>query len=377
MSQGEQIHQVNHDFGDDVSNMLYEASKITWENRPGAVHELHPSFSGLRVIHKDYIPRDSHLGSGSDGIGTKVEVAERLKDHSTIAHDLFAMACDDAVIRGAAPIAMNTVLDVNKLVDNDVLTKNALQQIGEGYVSAAKAAGVVILNGETAELGDRIGGYGPFNYNWCGTVQWFILDERLLTGHKVEPGDALIGLAETGFRSNGITKVRTAMLENYGPEWHDQVEPSLSIRSLGELVIKPSIIYSALVSEMHGGHDLENEPKVSLHGAAHITGGGQPGKIGRMLEPSGHGAYIDNPIEPPAVMRHVQGLIDLSDEEAYQNWHMGPGMVLAVPESEAAEVELLAANRNILAQRIGTVREEPGITIANRGVQAREEFLHF
>src|SRR5690606_13263125 len=112
------IQDVNIELGDNVSRMLYEASKISWENRPGAVVEMHPSFSGWRALRPDLKPSDCYEGMGSDGIGTKVEIAERLADHSTIAHDLFAMACDDAVVRGAEPIAINTVLDVNQLLDN-------------------------------------------------------------------------------------------------------------------------------------------------------------------------------------------------------------------------------------------------------------------
>lgn len=100
------VDNVNIALGDDVSKMLYNAAKQTYGNRPGAVVEFHPSFSGFRAIHPHYKPRNCFEVLGSDGIGTKPEVAERLQDHSTIAHNLFAMVCDDAVVRGAEPIAI-------------------------------------------------------------------------------------------------------------------------------------------------------------------------------------------------------------------------------------------------------------------------------
>ena len=369
------ISDVNIEFGDDVSRMLYEAAKQTYENRPGAVVEMHQSFSGLRALRPDYKPADCFESMGSDGIGTKVEIAERLEDHSTVAFDLLAMACDDAVVRGAEPIAINTVLDVNKLLENDVLTSTALKQMALGYVAASKAAGVVILNGETAELGDRINGYGRFNYNWCATVLWYAQKDRLLTGHQIEPGDVLVGLTEKGFRSNGITDVRKGLLEAYGPNWHNEIMSELGSVSLGRLVQEPSTIYSKLITELTGGYDIGKHPKAKVSGVASITGGGQPSKLARMLEPSGYGALIDDPISPPKIMKHVQGLRGFSDKEAYGKWHMGPGMIVATPEPLLVTNE--AKKQGVEAKMIGAVTAEPTIRIKNQGAIQEDEYLKF
>jgi phosphoribosylformylglycinamidine cyclo-ligase len=371
----EQIHDVNIQLGDDTSQMLYEAAKLSWENRPGAVVEMHPSFSGLRALHPDYKPTDCFESMGSDGIGTKVEIAERLKDHSTIAFDLFAMSCDDAVVRGAEPIAINTVLDVNKLTENDKLTSKAIKEIAYGYIAASKEAGVVILNGEVAELGDRVSGYGKFNYNWCATVLWYAQKDRLLTGHKIKPGQTVIGLAEQGFRSNGITDVRAAMAEQYGPEWHNTLVKSLGNLTLGKLVQRPSIIYSKLITELTGGFDINKEPLADITGVAHITGGGLPSKLGRMLEPSGHGVYIDSPQDPPEIMLHAQELRNFSDKKAYGKWHMGTGMVLVTSEPE--KVLMHCNEKDFIAQKIGEVTDKPTISVKNMGAQKQENFLIF
>lgn len=372
----EAIQDVNIALGDDVSKMLYEASKLTHENRPGLLVEFHESFSGLRAIPAGVLKDigNMYINLAFDGVGTKVEVAERLDDHSVVAHDLFAMVCDDAVVRGAESVAIGSILDVRHLND-DEHTRTAVGQLARGYVEAAKAAGVVVVNGEVAELGDRVNGYGDFNYNWGATVLWFAHKERILTGHQIKAGDILVGLAEHGFRSNGITDVRKAMLEHYGPDWQHIVVSELGELSLGKLVQKPSIIYSRFVSDLTGGYDIDKEPKAKVSGVAHITGGGQPSKLGRMLEPSGLGVRITDPIEPPEIMLKVQKLRGFSDKEAYGKWHMGSGMVIATPEPEKVLAE--AENYGLQAQAIGEVTDEPGLRIRNRGSQQSEEWLTF
>lgn len=377
MSEQRQIIQdVNIAFGDDVSRMLYEASKATHENRPGLLTELHESFSGFRAIPLATFknPEDLYVNMAFDGVGTKVEIAERLDDHSVVAHDLFAMVCDDAVVRGAEPIAIGSILDVRQLED-DEHTRDAFTQLSEGYVEAARLAGVVVVNGEVAELGDRVGGHGAFNYNWGATALWVAHKDRVLTGHQIRPGDRLVGFAEHGFRSNGITDVRKAMLEWHGPNWQNEVVRGLGDASLGKLVQKPSTIYTRTVTDLTGGYDIEKDPKGKLTGVAHITGGGQPSKLGRMLEPSGLGALIDDPIDPPDVMLHVQELRNFDDEKAYGKWHMGPGMVVASPEPE--KVLEVAEAHGIDAKVIGRVTQEAGVVIKNRGARRQQPWLYF
>lgn len=366
------IQDVNIELGDDVSRALYEASKQTHDNRPGLLVEFHESFSGLRAIPASALtdPANMYFNMAFDGVGTKVEVAERLDDHSSVAFDLFAMVCDDAVVRGAEPVAIGSILDVRQLNDTDH-TRQAIQQLALGYIAAAEAAKVVVVNGEVAELGDRIGGHGDFNYNWGAAVIWFAHKERLLTGHEIKPGDSLIGLPEYGFRSNGITDVRKGLFGAYGPNWHDQIVPELGDISLGRLVQTPSTIYSATITDLTGGYDISREEKARLTGVAHITGGGQPSKLGRMLEPSGLGATIDNPIAPPPIMTHVQAVREFDDRTAYGKWHMGLGMVISTPEPDKVLAHVEGA------QIIGEVTEESGIRIKNMGAVQDEEWLEF
>lgn len=372
------IQDVNIELGDDASKMLYEASKHTHANRPGLVREAHESFSGFRSIplgqFKDRDFENLEINLGFDGVGTKVEIAERMDDHSTVAHDLFAMVCDDAVVRGAEPLAIGTILDVRQLDDTEH-TREALRQLAYGYVAAAGLARVAVVNGEVAELGDRVGGFGTFNYNWGAAILWMAHKDRILTGHQVQSGDALVGLAEHGFRSNGITDVRKAMLEKYGDDWQSKIDRSLGDVTLGKLVQAPSIIYSGFMSELTGGYDIHKQPLAKVTGVAHITGGGQPSKLGRLLEPSGLGVEVSNPNTPPDIMLKMQEIRGFDDRTAYGKWHMGPGMVLATSEPE--KVLEAADAYGVVAQEIGVVTDNPGIRIRNQGAGSDNKWLEF
>lgn len=372
------IQDVNIELGDDASKMLYAASKHTHANRPGLVREAHESFSGFRSIplsqFKDKDFENLEINLGFDGVGTKVEIAERMDDHSTVAHDLFAMVCDDAVVRGAEPLAIGTILDVRQLDDTEH-TREALRQLAYGYVAAAGLARVAVVNGEVAELGDRVGGFGTFNYNWGAAILWMAHKDRILTGHQVQSGDALVGLAEHGFRSNGITDVRKAMLEKYGDDWQSKIDRSLGDVTLGKLVQAPSIIYSGFMSELTGGYDITKRPLAAVSGVAHITGGGQPSKLGRLLEPSGLGVEISNPNTPPDIMLKMQEIRGFDDKTAYGKWHMGPGMVIATSEPE--KVLEAAEAYGVAAQEIGAVTDNPGIRIRNQGAGSDSEWLEF
>lgn len=357
---------VDIELGDDASRVLYEAAKLTWDNRAGRlgeVVEIFPDFSGLRAIYVGGLPDDAYMNLGFDGVGTKMEIGERLGKHDTVAYDLFAMVCDDAVVRGAEPVIVGSLLDVRSLGENGESYLNFVKQLGVGYVNAAKAANVAVVNGEVAELGARVNGYGPFNYNWGAGLVWFARQSRMFTGNEIQEGDALVGLREEGPRSNGLSLIRRIMVDKHGEGWHEE---SYDGDNLAEVTLTPSTIYSGAVVDMFGGFD--GEPKTEIHGVAHITGGGLPGKLGRVLKPSGLGAYVDNPFEPPKLMVYCQEAGGVTDEEAYKTWNMGQGMVVATPKPD--DVILIAGEHEIDAQVVGTVTSQPGVRVWNRGLNS-------
>ncbi len=361
---------VNIELGDDASKILYKAAKLTFDNRKGNIGEIivpFDDFSGVRAINIGNLPEGSLMCIGFDGVGTKVEIAQRMNNHKTIAFDLFAMVCDDAIVRGAEPVLIGSVLDVNSLGKENESHIEQLKQLAEGYVKAADAANVAVINGELAELGDGVGGYGKFKYNWCSSIAWFANKNKLFTGKEVQLGDSVVVLEEKGFRSNGLSLTRKVFEQKHGPEWHNF---EFEGEKLGNLVLIPSTIYSKAVIHMHGGFKTEGCCKI--HGVSHITGGGLPGKLGRVLKPSGYGAELDNLFEPCKAMQYCQELGNIADKEAYRTWNMGQGLAIITPEPEKVIQE--AAKFNIKAQIAGKVIEENKIKIKSKG-KDKEDLL--
>lgn len=361
---------VNIKLGDKASKILYEAAKKTWKNRKGnlgEVVELFSDLSGLRAINVGRLPKDTYMSLGFDGVGTKIELAERMAKHDTVAYDLFAMVCDDAVVRGAEPVLIGSILDVKSLgADDSGNYLHFVKKLADGYIGATREAEVVVINGEIAEVGARVKGCGPFNYNWGAGVVWFAKKERMFSGYEVYAGDKLVGLREKGLRSNGLSLVRKVNTKKHGKNWH---EVMLGDKRLGELALLPSKIYTKAVVEMFGA--FYDKPRAKIHGVAHITGGGIPEKLGRLLKPSGLGAYLDNLYDPCDLMLYCQEIGGVSDSEAYRTFNMGQGVIVATPEPD--KVMDVAAIHNIESEVIGEVRSEPGIVIKNKGLNCGKE----
>ena len=364
---------VNIELGDDVSKILYNAAKETWVNRKGKLGELivpFDDFSGVRAIDVSNLPSGTLMNIGFDGVGTKMELAERINDHSTIAFDLFAMVCDDAVIRGAEPVLIGSILDVNSLGKDGETYIGQIKQLAKGYIEAAKAANVTIVNGEVAELSNRVGGYGPFNYNWGASVVWFVNKDKLLTGREIKAGDSIVTFKEKGFRSNGLSLVRKVFQKVYGDEWHTK---ELNGVSLGRLALTPSKIYSKTIVDAHGG--MDNSKRAEIHGVSHITGGGIPGKLGRILKASGLGAELNDLFEPSEVMLHCQDIGNIGDKEAYTTWNMGNGMLVMTPEPE--KIIEIAKENGVEAKIAGKITIDKQIKINNKGNNKDQEILIF
>ena len=346
---------VNIELGDDASKVMYEAAKLTWKNREGRLGQVvtpKDDFSGVRVIDVGGLPQGSVMCMGFDGVGTKVELAERLEKHDTVAFDLFAMVCDDAVVYGGEPVLVGSILDVNSLGKEGASYLNFMKQLATGYVAAAKAARVAVINGEIAELGMRISGYGAFNYNWGSAAIWFAKKDRLFTGAEIKVGDKVVTLREKGFRSNGFSLLRKVMKDNYGEKWHAE---KLDGKLMGELALEPSQLYCAAVCDMFGGYG--NEKQCEVHGVAHITGGGIVGKLGRVLKRAGLGAKLPNLFEPCALMQQAIKVGNVARDEAYRSWNMGNGMMVIVAPGEEQKAIAIAAEHGIDAQVCGEITE--------------------
>src|SRR3989344_2164960 len=201
---------VDVDVEAEASRIMYEASKKTFENRGGKSNVIvtpFDDFAGLKMVDISKLPEGSFMSLGFDGAGTKVEIAERVGRYDTIAFDLFAMVCDDALIRGGESIVVGSNLDIKTLGTDDRFLP-VMRELGEGYVAAAKEANVAVINGEIAQMGSLMTGYGDFPFHWGAACIWVAKKENILTGTEMQVGDTVVMLREDGFRANGWCLVR-------------------------------------------------------------------------------------------------------------------------------------------------------------------------
>lgn len=355
-----------------VSRLMYEAAKKTFKNREnliGSIVTPFDDFSGLRMVSVEKLPSGSFLSVGFDTAGTKVEIAQRTGVHNTIAFDVLAMVCDDAVVRGGEPVLVGTTLETSGF-GQDERYLPIVEQLAEGYVAAAEAAGVAVINGEIVQMGSMVSGYGPFAYHWGASCVWFGAKERLLTGREIQAGDSVIALREHGFRCNGWSLVRKIFLEAHGDEWHAL---AFEGTTLGLAALAPSIIYSKFIASVHGG--FATAGPVQLHGVAHITGGGLPEKVGRMLRPTKLGARLDDLFDPPPVTKYCQEKGSITDADAYQAWNMGQGMILISDRPD--EVLTHASRAGIEARIAGEITSDGIISITSKGTEKTGQVLQY
>ncbi|HWP61257.1 MAG TPA: AIR synthase-related protein [Candidatus Paceibacterota bacterium] len=363
---------VDVDIEREASRIMYEASKQTFANRSGAIGDIVApldDFAGLKMVDISTLPAGSFLSLGFDTAGTKVELAQRCGKHDTIAFDLFAMVCDDALVRGGEPILVGSNLDT-KTLGTDQRFLPIIRELAAGYIAAAKEANVAIINGEIAQMGSLVSGFGDFPYHWGAACIWVGRKEKLLTGAEIKIGDAVVVLREEGFRCNGWSLVRKIFEEKHGANWHTT---PFEKTTLGLAALTPSKIYSRFVVGLHGGFNSEGTTRI--HGVAHITGGGVPEKLGRVLQSTGLGAHLPNLFEPGAVVSYAQKIGNVSDQDAYRAWNMGQGLAIITPAPEQVVAE--AKKAGIEAKIAGQIVKTPGISITSFGSERPGQELSF
>jgi len=311
-----------------VSGLVRALGAINLE-RPSATVPLPGHYAS--VIRLD---EKTGIAFSTDGVGTKLVVAEELGKFDTVGIDCVAMNVNDVICVGAEPLAMVDYIAVDK-ADPEVC-----EEIGVGLARGAELAGIEIPGGELAQLGELVRGV-DVSGACIGTVA---LDE-IIDGSAVEPGDVVIGLPSTGIHSNGYTLARKA-LEGIGLD--EDPEGRLG-RPLGEELLEPTQIYVKPIVAL-----LRSE--VEVRGLAHITSGGTKNLLRLAAEV---GYEIDAPLPVLPIFDLIQERGEVSDEEMSEVFNMGCGFCVVVPESdEAAALEKLRSHYPE-AKRIGRATDGP------------------
>lgn len=265
------------------------------------------------------------LVSGTDGVGTKLKLAFALDRHDTIGVDAVAMCVNDIVVQGAEPLFFLDYVGCGKLYPEKA------EAIVKGLAEGCQQAGCSLIGGETAEMP---GMYPDGEYDVAGFGVGIVEKDEIITGDSIQSGDLLIGLPSTGIHSNGFSLVRKIIEESnldlntpYQSLVDDHIE---STKSLGEVLLTPTKIYVQPILRL-----LE---KWEIKGMAHITGGGFHENIPRML-PANKNAEIKVGSWPvPSIFSLLQHKGRLTDQDMFQTFNMGIGLIIAVSNEDAASI---------------------------------------
>jgi phosphoribosylformylglycinamidine cyclo-ligase len=290
------------------------------------------------------------IAVGTDGVGSKLLIAEATGRLDTVGIDCVAMNVNDVVCVGAEPIALLDYLAVEQA------DPEAMRAIGEGLKRGAELAGVEIPGGEVAVLPEIIRGHpSPHGFDLTAACFGTVALDAIVSGADCAPGDALIGLPSSGLHSNGFSLARRAL----GSLPLDDRPGALGGATLADALLEPTVIYVRAVLELL-------RSGLPVHGLAHITGGG----LLNLTRLSGAiGFEVSEPLRVPAICDLVRELGDVSEAEMWEVFNMGCGFCAVVPEAAAAEAAALLAAHHPGTRRIGTVTDRAGrVEVPPRGV---------
>jgi len=318
-------------------------------SRPGVMGGV-GAFGALFSLTDALQARQVHdpiLVSSTDGVGTKLKIAQMMGRHDTVGIDLVAMSANDILTLGAEPLFFLDYFATSRL-DLDVA-----EQVIKGISEGCRQAECALIGGETAEMPNF---YAPGEYDLAGFIVGIVDRAQVIDGSRIAPGDRIIALASSGLHSNGFSLARKILFElkGYKPE---KIIPELGT-SLGEELLRPTRIYVRPVDEL--------KERRTLKGLAHITGGGLPGNLPRIL-PEGCQAVIHlGSWQVPPVFSFLQREGKVAEEEMFRVFNMGIGMVVILAEPEAEEALEVAKSFRGKAWIVGE------ITSGKKGVKLVE-----
>jgi phosphoribosylformylglycinamidine cyclo-ligase len=332
----------------DAGNRLIERIKpvAARTTRPEVLANL-GGFGSLFELPMDRY-RHPVLVAGTDGVGTKLKLAIELDRHESIGIDLVAMCVNDVVVQGAEPLFFLDYYATSRL-DVDVAAT-----IIEGIAHGCELAGAALVGGETAEMP---GLYQAGDYDLAGFCVGIVEKERLIDGRKVRAGDNLIGIASSGPHANGFSLIRKILERS-----SQSLNSPFGERTLGEILLTPTRIYVQPL--------LQFLAATEVHALAHITGGGLPENLPRILPPELKAEIDPNRWPRPPLFDWLQQTGNLSEEELYRTFNCGIGMVVCVSETNTALTLEVLTNAGetawLIGQVLSCVAEEPRVNFKPR-----------
>lgn len=281
------------------------------------------------------------LVTSTDGVGTKVAIAQQMDVHDTIGFDLVGMVVDDIVVCGAEPLFMTDYIACGKLIPERIAA------IVKGIAQACATAGCALSGGETAE---HPGLLGPDEYDLAGAVTGVVEADRLLGPDRVRPGDVVLAMASSGLHSNGFSLVRHVFFDIAG--WTLDREVREFGRSLGEELLEPTRIYARPC--------LTLADAVDVRAYAHVTGGGLAANLVRVLPPRVDAALDRSTWRPQPIFGLVGDVGRIEQDELERTLNMGVGMLVVLAPDAAGPAVSVLSDHGVDAWVVGEVRTGSG-----------------
>ncbi|MEX0686474.1 MAG: phosphoribosylformylglycinamidine cyclo-ligase [Balneolales bacterium] len=326
------------DSGVDVKageKMVNSIKGLTQQTHTPQVLNQIGGFGGFfKADFKDF--KEPVLVSSVDGVGTKLKVAFRMKKYDTVGQDLVNHCVNDIAVCGAEPLFFLDYFSTGKL------EQDMAYDVVKGFSIACQQNGCALIGGETAEMPDI---YAEGEFDLAGTIVGVVDQSNIYDGSKVKEGDILLGFPSTGLHTNGYSLARNVLFSHY--EATDYVEELGE--TLGEALLKIHRSYLPLIRELKSFE--------SIHGFAHITGGGIPGNTSRII-PEGFTINVDwDAWEQPPLFRLIQKLGNVPDDDLRESLNLGIGLVVVAEKQNLHEILDKAKNLNETVHVIGTVRK--------------------
>jgi len=323
---------VDIDEGNRLVRIIKQSVKSTF--RP----EVKSDIGGFGALFKPDLSKYSNpvFVSGTDGVGTKLKIANIMDKHDTVGIDLVAMTVNDIVVQGAEPLFFLDYFATGKL------DAEKAAQIIEGIAEGCKQAGCALIGGETAEMP---GFYQADEYDLAGFCVGIVDQDKIIDGSTIKKGDQIIGLGSTGPHSNGYSLIRKLFYGEPAIDYNNE----FAGKTIGEWVLEPTRIYVKTI--------LTLIKKFNIKGIVHITGGGFQENIPRII-PSNLGATIDvSTWVRQEIFSFIQALGNITDYEMFRTFNCGIGMILIVDKNDCTDVINKAIKLGEKAFHIGEVND--------------------
>jgi len=341
--------------------------KASYNNSPFVeIHDFSGGhFRGPRPFTLKNLPEGYSIEASTDGLGTKGMLIDAAQTHRMAAYDIIAMTASDITRFGGVPLVFINVLDIVSVGEAGDHVSETYKDVLRGLGEVAKQEKIVVLKGETAQMGAGVGSEltdSPTKINWSGTMIGAYHKNKMITGNTLRTGQVIIALKENGFRSNGISTVRKSLKFKFGEQWWNNPEAKESIKQAAV----PCVLYDMYINTLHGWFNESFKPEITIHSVTHLSGGAIKEKLAKdLLFPRGLSAELPDLWEPPAIMKQCAEWRGLSDEEFYEVWNGGQGMLIVVDEKDAGHCLKRAKDFSIEAKIAGRITKEstPQVTI--------------